>query len=308
MKILVTGGAGFIGSHVAECYLKNGFDVIILDNLSSGSKAYLPKGAVFYEGDIRDEHLVESVFSAEKPDVLNHHAAQINLAVSMDNPAHDAETNILGSLHLLEGARKHGVKKIIFASSGGAVYGQTGSAAATEDQPPAPASAYGISKLTFERYLELFGKTYGIGYVVLRYSNVYGPRQNSSGEGGVVGIFCRQYVNGLPLTIRGSGEQSRDFVFVEDVAEANLRAATLPAENIIVNISTGIETSINVLAQHFVDLFSDEPVKTQATLSFPGDVLRSCLNCDQARFRIGWEPKTTLVEGIQKTLDFYRQH
>lgn len=307
MKILVTGGAGFIGSHVAECYLKNGFKVIILDNLSSGSRAYLPKGAVYYEGDIRDKHLVESVFSAEKPDVLNHHAAQINLAVSMANPADDAQTNILGSLHLLEGARKHGTKKIIFASSGGAIYGQTGSAPASEDQPPAPASAYGISKLTFERYLEFFGKTYGIGYVILRYSNVYGPRQNSGGEGGVVGIFCQQYVNGLSLTIRGSGEQSRDFVFVEDVAQANLSAAILPAGNTVFNISTGVETSINVLAQNLIDFNPEKPVQKQFIPSLPGDVFQSCLNSDKARKCLGWQPKTTLAQGIEKTLDFYGQ-
>ncbi|HQU74710.1 MAG TPA: NAD-dependent epimerase/dehydratase family protein, partial [Calditrichia bacterium] len=238
MKILITGGAGFIASNVADRYIELGHEVVIVDNLVTGQRENIPEKATFYEMDICDPELA-AVFEKEKPEVVNHHAAQLDVRKSVADPIYDANINVLGSLNILQNCAKFGTRKFIFASTGGAIYGEQDYFPADEHHPNQPLSPYGITKLATEKYLYFFNDSYGLTYTILRYANVYGPRQNPHGEAGVVAIFARRMLKGEQPMINGSGEQTRDYVFVGDVVKANELALT-GGDNTIFNIGTGI--------------------------------------------------------------------
>lgn len=302
MNILITGGAGFIGSHVADAYIAEGHHVVILDNLSSGSTDNIPDEAQFYKMDLMDPAL-ERVFLNEKIDVVNHHAAQISVTESVANPAFDAQINILGSLRLIELANKHKVSKFIFASTGGAIYGEQDYFPACENHPCRPLSPYGISKLTVEKYLDFFSQTFGLKFTILRYSNVYGPRQNPHGEAGVVAIFCNKLLDGQPLMVYGDGEQTRDFVCALDVAQANLHALSdsIPG---IYNIGTGEETTVNQLAEILKGLVEgvDPTIHAPARA---GEQRRSVIDAGKMIRDSGWTPQYSLDKGLERTLRFF---
>jgi UDP-glucose 4-epimerase len=245
VKVLVTGGAGFIGSHVAELLLSRGHEVAVVDDLSSGKRENVPKGATFYEADIRSS--CEEAFDEFAPEALCHQAAQMDLRRSVREPGFDADVNILGTIRLLEDCVERGVGKVVFASTGGAIYGEQEEFPAAEDHPQYPVSPYGVSKLAGERYLNFYRVQHGLPYAALRYANVYGPRQDPHGKAGVVAIFCGNLVEDKASTINGSGEQTRDYVYVGDVARANVRALEEEVPSGTYNVGTGIETSVNRL-------------------------------------------------------------
>lgn len=303
MKILVTGGAGFIGSHVAELFLQAGHAVAVLDDLSSGKRDNIPEGAVFHHCSITDAQIGE-IFRKEKPDVLVHHAAQISVSASVKDPLFDLDINIKGTVRLLQAAVQYKVKKVIFASTGGAIYGEHEYFPADERHPLRPLSPYGIAKLAAEKYLYFFHATYGLRYTVLRYSNVYGPRQDPYGEAGVVAIFTQKMLNGDQPVINGSGEQTRDFVFVGDVAAANVRALESDCIGEF-NISTGLETSITELF-HLLKKITASPASEVHGPAMPGEQLRSVLSWQLAHEKLGWQPRVSLEEGLQKTVDFFK--
>ena len=302
MKILVTGGAGFIGSHVAEEFLRAGHEVVVLDNLSTGSRDNVPLGARLIEKDIRDPDL-EEVFRREKFDAVDHHAAQINVRASVAGPQFDASVNIIGTLNLLQGCKKASVKKFVFASTGGAIYGEQDYFPADESHPARPVSPYGIGKLAVEKYLFFYRVDSGLSYVALRYGNVYGPRQNPHGEAGVVAIFLNRMLEGKQPIINGDGRQTRDYVFVEDVARANLLA--LSREDCgTFNIGTGVETDV-------VQIF--RMLRAAANSSAPevhgppaaGEQKRSVLNARLARDVLGWKPSLPVEEGMRRTAEWF---
>lgn len=303
MKILVTGGAGFIGSHVCDEFVGKGHEVVALDNLSSGRKENLDPRVRLAALDIRSAEAA-ALIASERPDVICHLAAQMDVRRSVDDPRFDAESNILGMLNLLEAARKAQVKKFIFSSTGGAIYGEQDHFPAREDHPTRPVSPYGVSKAAGELYLGYYRAQYGLKSVALRYANVYGPRQNPHGEAGVVAIFSQRLIAGQPCTIFGEGKQTRDFVFGKDVARANYLAFEAdyvgPA-----NIGTAIETDINRLYQLLADAAG---VKTPANHApgKPGEQLRSCIDPSHAKKVLGWEPTVKLAEGIQQTIAYFR--
>jgi len=301
-KILITGGAGFIGSTVADFFLENDFEVVVVDNLSTGNFKNVPQKAKFYRADILDEKAIFEIFQTEKPDVLCHHAAQINVRLSLENPKKDAEINILGGLNLLKIAEKFGVKKIIFASTGGAIYGETDDLPTPENHFPDPKSPYGIAKFCFEKYLEISK----IPATILRYGNVFGPRQNARGEAGVVAIFCEKMIRGENPKINGDGAQTRDFVFVDDVARANIAAAKNPEISGIFNVGTGIEKSVNdvffEIQKHFPQKFSPEK-----SPKISGEIQKSCLDFQKIKRAFGWSPKVNFADGIAKTVEFFSQ-
>ena len=303
MKILVTGGAGFIGSHVCDRYLGAGHEVFALDNLSSGKKENLAPSVRLLELDIRSPEAARWI-EQNTPDVLCHLAAQMDVRRSVEDPRFDAESNILGMLNLLEAARKAKVRKVIFSSTGGAIYGEQDVFPATEAHATRPVSPYGVSKASGELYLGYYRAQYGLASVALRYSNVYGPRQNPHGEAGVVAIFAERLVTQKPCTIFGEGKQSRDFVFGKDVARANLLAFEHDYVG-AVNIGTGIETDINQLYRHLADAAGSRQTATHAP-GKPGEQLRSCIDNRLAKKVLGWEPTVQLAEGLGQTLDFFR--
>jgi UDP-glucose 4-epimerase len=304
--VLVTGGAGFIGSHVADAYLAAGYEVTVLDNLSTGRRENVPEGARLLEVDVRAPEARELVATGPFT-ILNHHVGQVDVRCSVADPVADASVNVLGLLNLLEGACRGKVKRVIFASSGGAIYGQVTGLPVAEGAPKRPASPYGAAKLASEYYLLTFAHLYGIEVVSLRYSNVYGPRQSPDGEAGVVAVFTRQVLAGEPIVVYGDGEQTRDMVYVADVAAANIAAsrASLPASQDLdghaYNIGTGLETSVNRLA----DLVSEAAGRARQTQHAPerqGDVRRSAVAPDKAVRELGWQPQTSLLEGLQLTV------
>jgi UDP-glucose 4-epimerase len=302
-KILVTGGAGFIGSNVADRFIELGHRVVIVDDLSTGFKRNLNPQAKFYQIDIRSKE-VEKIFKKEKPEILCHHAAQVDLRRSLVDPIADAEINILGSLNLLYLSSKYKVRKIIFASTAG-VYGEQNYFPADENHPQRPVSPYGMGKLVIERYLSFYKERYGIDYVTLRYSNVFGPRQRPKGEAGVVAVFCERLLNREKAVINGDGRQTRDFVYVSDVVESNALALDYP-ESDIFNIATGKETDINALFR----LIKKEASSSQKEIRGPAMVeeqKRSCLDISKVKKLLGWEPEYSLEEGIKKTISFYRE-
>ncbi len=302
MKCLVTGGAGFIGSHIADILIKKGEEVSIIDNLSTGDIKNLNKKAVFYKEDIRNKKAIEKMFEKEKLDYVFHTAAQINVRESVENPVKDASINILGTLNLLEACRKCNVKKFIFSSTGGAIYGDNVKIPTIETEKQQPTSPYGIAKLSIEKYLYFYKKVYGIDYVSLRYSNVYGPRQNYKGEAGVVAIFINKILNNKQSVINGSGKQTRDYVYVRDVARANLLALKL---NGIFNVSTGKETSVNELFKMLKKIMriNVEAVHGPAK---KGEQKRSCLDYSKIKGK-GWEPKTGLEQGLEATIEWFKK-
>lgn len=303
MKIMVTGGAGFIGSWVVDSYISNGHEVLIFDDLSSGRLENINAKAKFVKGDIRDRSLVKSVMDDFKPDVVNHHAAQIDVRKSVEDPAYDAEVNIIGSITLLENSIKHGVKKFVFASTGGAIYGEPEDIPADESTPPMPISAYGTSKYAVEKYLEYYRHIYSLDFVALRYANVYGPRQNPHGEAGVVAIFCSRILSGRTCLIYGDGSQTRDYVYVGDVARANVLA--LNSKSGSYNIGTGVETSVNDLVNE-LGVASGQVFNTEYAAARAGEVLRISLEADLAEEVLGWEPRVFLDEGIRNTWEWFR--
>jgi UDP-glucose 4-epimerase len=303
MKTLVTGGAGFIGSHVADHLLAAGLEVVVLDDLSSGRVERVPAAAGFYQLDLLSPWL-GPLLQQERPDVIFHHAAQISVRRSVENPAHDAAVNILGTVRLLEEAVRIGVKRVIFASSGGAVYGEADVIPTPEDSPARPVSPYGVSKLSVEHYLHYYFVQHRLPYTALRYANVYGPRQDPHGEAGVVAIFAQRLLRGAPAIINGDGLQTRDYVYVEDVAAANLCA--LKAERVDrINIGTGVETNVVDLLDAMRRL-SQSPSPPEHAPARPGEQRRSCVAIGRAARELGWQPRVRLEEGLQRTLDYFR--
>jgi len=303
LKVLVTGGAGFIGSHVVDALIEEGHKVLVVDNLSTGKKELLNPEATFYQLDIRSPEL-EDVFRREKPDLVNHHAAHVDVRHSVDDPRHDAEVNIAGSLNLLECARRHGVSKVVYASSGGAIYGEPEYLPCDERHPLNPLSPYGVSKLAVEKYLFVYGHTYGLRYVILRYPNVYGPRQDPTGEGGVVAIFARQMVRGQSVVINGSGEQVRDFVCVDDIVRAN-RLAQDRLHGQIYNLGTGVGTSINELFALMAGMTGYHAKPTYAPPK-TGETLKIYLDASKARVEVGWQAEVGLREGLRRTIQSHQ--
>ncbi len=310
-SVLVTGGAGFIGSHVADAYLAAGYSVTVLDNLSSGRRENVPQAARFVHADIGSPEARE-LLAGGGFTVLNHHAAQMDVRVSVADPAFDARTNLLGLLNLLEGARRGGVTRVVFASSGGVVYDERGTLPHAEEARKLPVSPYGVSKVGSEFYLAAYARLYGLEVVSLRYANVYGPRQNPHGEAGVVAIFGSRIRSGQSLTVYGDGNQTRDYVFVTDVAQANLAAsrAAAPAPDSIdataFNVGTGVETSVNQLATLMISAAGRQAPIARAPAR-AGELARSALNCSKAAREWGWKPAVALREGLKLTYDWIRE-
>lgn len=303
MKILVTGGAGFIGSHVVDSYIREGHDVVIVDDLSTGRRSNLNPKATFYQLDIRNPDL-EHVFAQEKPDIVNHHAAQIDVRRSVADPVFDASINILGSIHLLECARKHQVQRFIYISTGGAVYGEPDYLPCDENHPINPICQYGASKHTVEHYLYMYWQNYGLNYTVLRYPNVYGPRQDPRGEAGVVSIFTLQMLQGQPVTIFGDGEQVRDFVYVGDCARANMLALQANVNGVF-NLGSEQGATVNMV----FDLLQKVTGYGNAAAYGParlGETRAIYLTAAKAGQYLGWEPSTSLQEGLRKTVAYFR--
>jgi UDP-glucose 4-epimerase len=302
-KILVTGGAGFIASHVADNLLAAGSEVAVVDNLSTGRRENVPAGAHFYPYDIKAKDTYDLIVGW-RPQVIIHHAAQMDVRVSVADPVLDAQENILGSLNLLQAAVQAGVAKIIFASTGGAIYGDEAPIPADEGCLPRPESPYGIAKLAVENYLHFYHRQYGIVPVALRYANVYGPRQNGLGEAGVVAIFIEKFLAGNQPIINGDGLQTRDFVFVGDVVAANLLALNYPRAGAF-NIGTGRETDVLTIYRHLQEL-TPSPLGPVHGPGKPGEQRRSCLNCDLAWKVLGWQPRVDLAEGLARTVAAFR--
>jgi UDP-glucose 4-epimerase len=302
MRLLLTGAAGFIGSHVAEALLERGHEVAVLDDLSTGKRVNVPKKVVFYEADIRSG--CKEIFEEFQPEALCHQAAQMDVRLSVREPVFDADVNILGTIVLLENCIEHDVAKVVFASSGGAVYGEQQEFPATENHPQYPVSPYGVSKLATERYLNYYKFQYGLSCVALRYSNVYGPRQDPHGEAGVVAIFCGNLVDGRTSTINGTGEQSRDYVYVGDVARANVLALENEVPSGAYNIGTGVETSVNRLYHLLVDI-SGKDLPPEYGPGKPGEQLRSSVDAGLAKRVMGWSPKVNLSDGLNDTYQFF---
>lgn len=305
MKVMVTGGAGFIGSHVVDAYLQAGHDVAVVDNLSTGRRANLNPGARFYEVDIRSAALA-AVFAAERPEVVNHHAAQIDVRRSVAEPVYDAEVNILGSIRLLELCREYGVGQFIYSSTGGAVYGEPVYLPCDEEHPFRPICQYGVSKHTVEQYLYVSHVLYGLRYVVLRYGNIYGPRQDPHGEAGVVAIFIGRMLAGDKAIINGDGEQSRDFVYVKDCAQANLAALRSDAATMTVNIGSGRQTSVKEIFLELAALIGywQPPVHGPAK---PGETRHIYLTAQHAKEVLEWQPTYTLQDGLAETVAYFRE-
>jgi UDP-glucose 4-epimerase len=304
MKILVTGGAGFIGSHVVDAYIEQGNDVVVVDDLSTGRMSNLNPKAKFYQVDIRSPQLGD-VFDAERPDIVNHHAAQMNVRRSVADPLFDADVNILGSLKLIEFAKSYQVKKFIYISTGGAVYGEPEYLPCDESHPINPICQYGASKHTVEHYLYMYNVNYGLNYTVLRYPNVYGPRQDPHGEAGVVAIFSGQMLAGEQVVINGDGEQTRDYVYVGDCARANLVVTDQAAATGIYNIGSGKGTSVNEIFASLRDItgYKIAPVYGPAKI---GETRYIYLSAEKASQELGWVPTMSLEDGLRKTVDYFR--
>lgn len=303
MKVMVTGGAGFIGSHVVDMLIGSGHEVVVVDDLSTGRQSNLNSQAKFYQVDIRSPQMRE-IFELERPEVISHHAAQMDVRRSMKEPIFDADVNILGSIKLLELAREFGTRKFIHISSGGAAYGEPVYLPCDEDHPVRPLCPYGASKYTFELYLYMYKENYGQDYTVLRYPNVYGPRQDPHGEAGVVAIFSGQMLQGQSVTINGNGEQVRDFVYVTDCAKANLLALKAGSGQVY-NLGFGVGTTINEIFQHLREITS-YPNQANYGPAKVGETFRIYLDASRAKRELGWEPTFTLHEGLTHTVEYFK--
>jgi UDP-glucose 4-epimerase len=309
MRILITGGAGFIGSSVADACLAAGHDVAVVDDLSSGSASNVDPRVRSYPIDIRDAAL-DDVFAEERPEIVSHHAAQVSVRRSVEAPRADAEINVLGSLNVFEAARRHGARRIVFASTGGAIYGEQSGPPADETHPCRPRSPYAVAKLAVEHYLDYFGATFGLEAVVLRYANVYGPRQDPHGEAGVVAIFMQRILAELAPTIYGDGEQVRDFVYVDDVVAANLAAlgvAIAEGETATFNIGTGRATSVNAVWR-VIEALARPSVGAYHEPARSGDVQRSVLDPSRAARQLGWRPAVSVEDGLARTWAWFVEH
>lgn len=304
MKILVTGGAGFIGSQVVDKYIEEGHTVIVIDSLVTGHKKNLHPKATFYKCDITSP-TVREIFQKEKPDIVNHHAAQMNVRKSIEEPMYDAQTNILGLINVLSCAAEVKVKKFIFISSGGAMYGDAPILPTPEETPPIPLSPYGLAKQIGEQYVQLYHRLYGMPYIILRYANVYGPRQNPEGEAGVVAIFIDNMLKGKKVTIFGEGNQTRDYVYVADIVTANSKAITR-GENKTLNLGTGKEMSVVELYSIIQEVLSinEKPAFAEKR---QGEVFRGALQCAAAENILGWKPTIDVKEGIEKTVEWFKE-
>jgi UDP-glucose 4-epimerase len=300
VKIIVTGGAGFIASHVADAYVERGHDVAVLDDLSRGKRENINPRCRFYECDIRDTPTVQRIFRAEKPEVVNHHAAQMDVRRGVKEPLFDAQVNIFGSINLIEAALANGAKRFIYAATAGAGYGEPREIPVAEDYPVNPITPYGISKHTVEHYLFTFHFLYGLEYVALRYGNVFGPRQNSQGEAGVFAIFSEQMLAGIEPVIYGDGSKIRDYVFIADVAAANA-AALERGTNEIFNISSGVATTDLEVFETVRDLLG-ATVQPKYVPRRPGEIDRITLDISKAERLLGWKPAVTLAEGARITV------
>jgi UDP-glucose 4-epimerase len=305
MKILVTGGAGFIGSHVVDAMLAVGHEVVIVDDLSTGRKRNLNPGAKFYQIDIRDPALAD-VFERERPEVVDHHAAQMDVRRSVADPLFDADVNVRGTLNLLEAARTHGTRKVIYVSTGGAAYGEPKYLPCDEDHPIDPICQYGVSKHVVEHYLFVYRHLYGLDYTVLRYPNVYGPRQDPHGEAGVVAIFSGKMLAGEPVTINGNGEQERDYVYVADCARANVLTLNQGAGTIY-NLGSNRGTTVNLLFSTLANIigYSAEPNFGPPKA---GETFKIYLDGTRARDQLDWSPTVDLSRGLQQTVAYLREH
>ena len=303
MKILVTGGAGFIGSQIVDAYLGEGHNVYILDNLSTGFERNINPKAYFIKADITDSKLL-NLFSKEKFEVVNHHAAQIDVRKSVNDPIFDANTNILGTINLLQCCIKTGVKKFMFASTGGAVYGEQEYFPADEKHPTNPVSPYGITKLSIEKYLYFYKNEYGLNHTILRYANVYGPRQNPFGEAGVVAIFANKLLKNENPIINGNGNQTRDYVFVEDVVKANV--ITLNSQSAdIYNVGTTVETSVNDLFSKLNSIAGNQAIEKHGPAP-KGEQARSVITSEKLFQKFNWKPSLKIDEGLRKTFDSFK--
>ena len=300
---MVTGGAGFIGSHIVNTYINSGHDVVIIDDLSSGEMRFVNPKANFYQLNIHSPD-VKKILEKEKIAAINHHAAQISVSESVSDPLFDANSNIIGTLQLLQNAVSLKIEKFIFASTGGAMYGEQTTFPASEEHPCHPLSPYGISKLCAEHYINYFRTQHGLNTTVLRYSNVYGPHQNPHGEAGVVAIFCQRLMEGLPPVICGDGEQTRDFISVRDVAQANIIALESKCNGTF-NVGTGKETSVNFLTK---ELLKVSEVTTSAKYSPPrnGEQRRSSIDSKKLLESFGWKPCISLEEGLFETINYFK--
>jgi UDP-glucose 4-epimerase len=304
MRVCVTGGAGFIGSHVADALLDHGHTVHVIDDLSTGRRHKVPSGATLFEQDIRSEEAAALVAEHEY-DLLVHHAAQMDVRKSVDDPGFDADVNIRGLLNLMEAGVENGLQKVIFASTGGAIYGEPEYTPQDLDHPLRPVSPYGVAKLASEKYLDYYRHQYGVDTVALRYANVYGPRQNPHGEAGVVAIFARQLLTGEQPVIYGDGEQTRDYVYVGDVARANLAAVEHEGSGVF-NVGTARETSVNELFEVMRASVGSDVPKEHAPAK-PGEQQRSVLGIERSCQGLGWEPRVSLDEGLHRTIDWFRE-
>lgn len=303
MKIVVTGGAGFIASHIVDAYLKVGHEVIVVDNLSTGKKENINSKARFYQLDICSPETAELI-RKEKPVVLNHHAAQVNVRTSVESPETDLKVNVGGTLNLLGACKDIGLKRVIFASTGGAIYGDKSPIPSSEIHPTDPLSPYGINKLASEKYLAFFGMLYGFPFTCFRYANIYGPRQNPHGEAGVVAIFINRILSGLPSTINGEGTQTRDYTYVQDVAKLNLMALDQNMNGVF-NVGTGIETDVNQIYRTIASLldYPNPPIHGPAK---NGEQQRSCLSSGLVKKTSGFAPTTPLTDGLKQTVEWFK--
>jgi UDP-glucose 4-epimerase len=306
MKILVTGGAGFIGSHVVDAYLAADHEVAVIDNFSTGNEANLNPQAHVHRVDVRDRAEVERVIAEFRPDIVNHHAAQAEVPKSVADPGNDASINIVGGLNLLKACVDHQVRKVIFISTGGALYGEPDVVPVEEDHPVRPLSPYGTAKYCFEQYLGTFNRTFGLEYTVLRYANIYGARQDfMSEEGRVVAIFASRMLEGRQLTIDGDGDQSRDMLHVGDVATANIAALERGAGGTY-HVSTGVGVTVNELYRK-LSILTDYKLQPAHGPRRKGDVYRIYLDNTRARNDLRWEPRISLEEGLTLTVDYFRE-
>jgi UDP-glucose 4-epimerase len=304
MKVLITGGAGFIGSHVADRLLKDGHEVVILDDLSTGHVEHLNPAARFYQMDIQSPWLDE-LFKIERPEAVLHEAAQASVRRSVEDPGFDAGVNVMGTVTLLQASVRHRVRRFLFASTGGALYGDADVIPTPEDYPTLPVSPYGASKLAAEVYLRTFHALHGLSYAALRYANVYGPRQDPHGEAGVVAIFARRLLRGETARINGDGKQTRDFVYVGDVAEANAHALTSDVVGSF-NVGTGVETDINAIFQLLKRLSGNNQTEVHGP-ALPGEQRRSVVDARKIQKVMGWRPQTSLEAGLDATVRYFRQ-
>ncbi len=310
MRILITGGAGFIGSQIADAYLQAGNEVAVFDSFVSGRRENIAPQVVVYQGDVADAGSVERAFSEFRPEVVSHHAAQLDVRRSLSDPVYDAQVNILGSLHVLQNAVRVGARRFVFASSGGAIYGDAGEIPTPESAPENPESPYGLTKRAFEGYLRIWQKNAGIVPVCLRYANVYGPRQSVEGEAGVVAVFAKRLLAGKPCTIFGDGTSSRDYTFAGDVVRANLLALE-KGDGGVWNIGTGVQTPIARVYEEIraaVGQINEREITTPALFEpmRAGEVVHSALDATKVREAMGWEPQTNFREGVRETVAYLK--